>query len=85
VGDATERQVKTTIYEGDTLGDQCGFPKDKGEMHQDSLQQKNHPMEQLEEVVEEIRKLMLELIEELVSRRKLGNRKPTQATGMMQE
>jgi len=85
VGDVVEWQVNTTIYEGDTLGDQCDFPKDKGYMQQYSLQQKNQPMEQLDEVVEEIRKLMLDSTEELVSMRKMGNKKPTRAVGMMQE
>jgi hypothetical protein len=33
-------------------------------------------MEQLDEVVEEIRKLMLDSVEGLFSMRKLGNRKP---------
>jgi hypothetical protein len=44
VGDAAEWKVNTMIYEGDTLGYQFDFPKDKGEMQQDSLQQKNQAM-----------------------------------------
>jgi hypothetical protein len=42
-------------------------------------------MEQLDEVVEEIRKLMLESTEDLVNMRKLDERKPARATRMMQE
>ena len=40
-------------------------------------------MEQLDEVVEEIRKLMLDSVEKLVNMRKLGNRKLAQEVGMM--
>jgi hypothetical protein len=42
-------------------------------------------MEQLDEVIEEIRKLMSESAEELVSKRKLDERKPTRETRKMQE
>jgi hypothetical protein len=38
-------------------------------------------MEQLDKVIEEIRKLMLESAEELVSKRKLDERKPARAAG----
>jgi hypothetical protein len=42
-------------------------------------------MEQLDEVIEEIRKMMLESAEEVVSKRKLDERKPTRAMRKMQE
>jgi hypothetical protein len=42
-------------------------------------------MKQLEKVVEEIRKLMLRLEEEVVSKEKLDRGKPTQATGKMKK
>jgi hypothetical protein len=42
-------------------------------------------MEQLDKVIEEIRKLMLESVEELVSKRKLDERKPARAVRKMQE
>jgi len=36
-------------------------------------------------VIEKVRKLMLESVEELVSKRKMDERKPTRATGKMEE
>jgi hypothetical protein len=56
---AAEWQVKATRDGEDNMGDRCDLPRDKEEVQRASLQQKSQPMEQLDEVVEEIRKLML--------------------------
>jgi hypothetical protein len=85
VEDATEWQVKAIRDGEDDLGNQHDFPMNKGGMQQDSLQKESQSIEKLDEVVEEIRKLMLESAEELVSTRKLRNRKPARAVRMMQE
>jgi hypothetical protein len=85
VEDAVEWQVKATRDGEDDLGNQHDFPMNKEGMQQASLQKESQSIEQLDEVVEEIRKLMLESVEELVSMRKLGNRKPARAARMMQE
>jgi hypothetical protein len=42
-------------------------------------------MEQLDEVVQEIRKLMIESVEETISMRKMDERKLAKLAGMMQE
>jgi hypothetical protein len=54
-------------------------------VQQDSLQQKNKPIVQMDEVIEGIRKMILESVEESLSTRKMDEREPTQAVGMMQE
>jgi hypothetical protein len=53
------------------------LPSTRSECSRDSLQQKNQPIEKLDEVIKEIRKLMLESTEEMVSKRKLDEMKPT--------
>jgi hypothetical protein len=47
------------------------------------MQQKNQSTEQLDEVIEEIRKMMIKSVEELVITRKLDERKPTRVVGKM--
>jgi hypothetical protein len=56
---AIEWKTKVTRDEEDNLGDQSDSPIDKEEVQQDSLQKKIQSMEQLNEVIDEIRKLML--------------------------
>jgi hypothetical protein len=54
-------------------------------VQQDSSQHKNQSIEQLDEVIEEIRELMLRLAMELVNKRTMDERKPTRSARMMQE
>jgi hypothetical protein len=68
---AAEWQVKATKGEG-VLGSQCDFPIDKEQVQRASLQQKNQSIEKLDEVIKEIRKLMLELEEESVQHEEVG-------------
>ena len=62
---------KATGDEG-IKGDQVDLTIDKKEVQQSSLQNKDHPIEQLDEVIEEIRRLMLGSAQETVSRRRLN-------------
>jgi hypothetical protein len=57
VEDVAEWKSKATKGE-DVLGSWCGFPIDNKRVQRASLQQKNQTMEQLGEVIEEIRELM---------------------------
>jgi hypothetical protein len=50
-------------------GDQVDLPIDKEEVQQSSLQRRSQPTEQLEEVIEEIRRLMLRSAKETSARR----------------
>ena len=68
---ATEWKTKVTRDEEDNLGDQSDSPIDKEEVQQNSLQKKIQSMEQLNEVIDEIRKLTLGLAEEVVNKEKM--------------
>jgi hypothetical protein len=83
VEDEIEWQVKTMRDERDTLGDQCDLPKYKGEVQKASLQKESQSMEQMDEAVEEIMKLMLESEKEFISAMRLDERKYAQETRMM--
>jgi hypothetical protein len=72
---ATEWKNKVTRDEEDNLGDQSDSPIDKEEVQQDSLQKKIQSMEQLNEVIDEIRKLMLGLAEEVINKEKINKEK----------
>jgi hypothetical protein len=78
---AAEWKAKATRDEEDNLGDQCDLPIDKEEVQQASLQKESQPMEQLDEVVEEIRKLMLGSAEEAVSKEKLDKKETCTSSG----
>jgi hypothetical protein len=56
---AIEWRDKATRDEEYNLGDRRDLPIDKEEVQQASLQKESQSMEQLNEVIEEIRKLML--------------------------
>jgi hypothetical protein len=58
---------------------------DKEEVQQRSLQNKDQPVEQLDEVIEEIKRLMLESAQETVSRRRLNRGRPAIATEKKQQ
>jgi hypothetical protein len=55
------------------------------EVQQRRLHKENQPLEQLEEVIEEIRRLMLRSAQEEVSKEKLSRRKPAIAAGKKQQ
>jgi hypothetical protein len=52
---------------------------DEREMQQSGMKEKNQPLDQLEEVIEDIKRLMLEATQEAVSREGWNKREPTGA------
>jgi hypothetical protein len=85
MGTAAEWPTKVTRDEENNMGGRCDLPIDKEEVQQVSLQKKSQPMEQLDEVIEEIRKLMLRSAIEAVSKEKMDRKEPARAAGEMQE
>jgi hypothetical protein len=61
-------------------GDQDYPPIDKEELQQRRLHKKNHPLEKIDRVIEEIKKLMLRS-KEVVNRGQLNKREPAIAMG----
>jgi hypothetical protein len=59
---AAERQADATEEEND-MGDRADLPIDKKKVLQRGLHKKSQPLEKLDGVIEEIRKLMLRSIE----------------------
>jgi hypothetical protein len=57
-------------------GDQDDLPIDKEELQPSILQKKSQSMEQLDEVIEEIRKLMLRSVEGAVNKEKMDIKEP---------
>jgi hypothetical protein len=85
---AAEWKTSATRGDGDNMRDQVDLPIDKygeEEVHQRRLHKNIQPLEQLDRVIEEIRKLMLRSAEETVSKEKLGRRDPAIATGKQQQ
>jgi hypothetical protein len=66
------------------MGDHDDLPTDKEELQQRRLHKKSQPLEQLDRVIEEIRKLMLRSAE-VVSKGELNRREPTIAAGKKQK
>jgi hypothetical protein len=56
---AAEWQLNATRGDKDNMGDRVDLPTDKEEVQQRRLHKKSQPLEQLDRVIEEIRKLML--------------------------
>jgi hypothetical protein len=81
---ATEWKAKATKEEY-FFGSQCDFPIDKERVQRARLQQKNQSMEQLGEVIEEIRNLMLDSTEEKVSKRNMDERNHARVARMIHE
>jgi hypothetical protein len=79
-----EWQAKATGDEGIKV-DQVDLPIHKKEVQQSILQSKDHPFEQLDKVIEEIRRLMLGSAQETVNRRKLNKGGPARAQGKKQK
>jgi hypothetical protein len=79
-------KAKATRDEENSKGDQVDLPIDKEEVQQRRLHKKSQPLEQLDEVIEEIRRLMLRSAhEKLPVKEKLSRRKPTIAAGKKQQ
>jgi hypothetical protein len=75
---AAEWQVKATEEENN-MGDQDDLPFDvyeEEELQPSRLHKESQPAEQLEEVIEEIRELMLKSAKEVVSKEKLNRGGP---------
>jgi hypothetical protein len=73
--------------EEDNMGDRYDLPfhQHKEEMQQSSLhERRNQLVEQLEEVIEEVRELMLRSTQETSSKEKLSRRKPAREAGKQQ-
>jgi hypothetical protein len=66
-------------------GDQVDLPIDKEGVQQRRLHKESQPLEQLDRVIEEIRRLMLRSAHESVSKEKLSRRKPAIAAGKKQQ
>jgi hypothetical protein len=77
-------KAKATGDEG-IKGDQVDLTIDKEEVQQSSLQNKDQPVEQLDEMIEEIRSLMLGSAQEPVSRRRLNRGGPAIAAEKKQQ
>jgi hypothetical protein len=60
---ATEWQVKTTRGGGDGMGDHDDLPICREEMQPRRLHEQSQPLEQLDEEIEQLRKLMLKSVE----------------------
>jgi hypothetical protein len=84
---AMEWQVDATGDEV-SLGDHIGLPIemcDENKVQQSRLQNKNHPIDQLDEVIEEIIKLMVNLAKEVVNREGQDIREPARAAGQQKQ
>jgi hypothetical protein len=68
------------------MADLVDLPTDKEEEAQPRrLHKESQPLDQLDEVIEGIIRLMLRSTAESASKEKLGGRKPTRAVGRMQQ
>jgi hypothetical protein len=78
---AVEWPLSATKRDKDSRGDRADLPIEKTEVQQRRLHTKSQPLEQLDEVIEEIRRLMLRSAQEAVSKGKLSRRKPARVAG----
>jgi hypothetical protein len=78
---ATEWPLSNTKRNKDSVGDQANLPTKKTEVQQRRLHTKSQPVEQLDEVIEEIRRLMLSSATETASNEKLRRREIARAAG----
>jgi hypothetical protein len=67
--------------EENDMGGQDDLPTDKEELQPRRLHKKSQPLEQLDRVIEEIRKLMLRSVQEVVNKGELNRREPAIAAG----
>jgi hypothetical protein len=80
-------QANSTRDEG-SKGDQVDLPfnvYEEEELQPSRLQRKNQPAEEMEEVIKEIRELMLKSTKEVVSRRRLNRGGPARAARKKQQ
>jgi hypothetical protein len=85
---ATEWKISATRGDEDNMEDQVDLSINKygeEEVKQRRLHKKSQPLERLDMVIEEIRKLMLRSEEETVSKEKLSRRGPSIAVGKQQQ
>jgi hypothetical protein len=85
---AVEWKTSATRGDEDNMGDQVDLLIDKygeEEVQQRRLHKKSQPLEQLDEVIEEIRKMMLRSVEETINKEKLSRRDPAIAAGKQQQ
>jgi hypothetical protein len=81
---AAEWPLSATKRDKDSMGDQADLPIEKTEVQQRRLHTKSQPLEQLDEIIEEIRRLMIRSAE-AVSKEKLSRREPARAAGKKQQ
>jgi hypothetical protein len=67
------------------MGDQDDLPTDKEELQPRRLHKKSQPLEQLDRVIEEIRKLMLRSAARSSQQRELNKREPAIVAGKKTE
>jgi hypothetical protein len=77
--------LSATRGEKDSRGDRVDRPVDRKGVQQRILHEESQPLEQLDEVIEEIRELMLKSALEVVSEEKLDRKYPARATGQQQQ
>jgi hypothetical protein len=75
-----EWPLSATKGNKDSMGDRADFPIEKTKVQWSWLQKENQPWEQLDEIIEEIRRLMIISVE-TTSEENLSRRKPTIAVG----
>jgi hypothetical protein len=78
---AAEWPLSATERNKDSRGDQVDLPTEMKELQQRGLHKESQPWEQLDKVIEEIRRLMLSSAAETASNERLSRRKPTRAAG----
>jgi hypothetical protein len=78
---AAEWPLSATKRDKDSRGDRADLPIEETEVQQRRLHKESQPLEQLDRVIEKIRRLMLRSAQEAVSRRKLNNKEPARAAG----
>jgi hypothetical protein len=67
------------------MGDQENLPIEEIEVQQRRLHTKSQPLEQLDEVIEGIRRLMLSSVAETAINGKMKNKEPTRAVGKKEQ
>jgi hypothetical protein len=82
---AAEWPHSATKRDKDSMGDRVDLPTEMKELQQRRLHTENQPLEQVDEVIEEIRRLMLNSAVEIASNGKLSRREPARAAGQQQQ
>jgi len=82
---AAQWQVNTTIDGENHKGGRVDLPIDKEEVQSMRLHKENQKLEQLDEVIDNIRRLMLRSVQEAVNKEKLSRKKPAITAGKKQQ